>query len=257
MSTTDETVIPSNLAIAAPNAVELVTASTKLLDDARAITIDSNDMFEIAADELAAIKTKAKELDEKRDSLVRPLNTVVKAINDLFRAPLAKLAEGEKIIKDAMLTWTTEQERLAKIERDRLQREADERREKADKEAREAREQLEEAAVSGSDADIEAAQALVAETEQQTSVLAAPIHYVAAAPRAAGTSVRKTWKARLPETKEQKLKALAFIIANPQYLHLVEFSQSECNKLASAMKENMKIDGIAAYQDAGIAARTR
>lgn len=256
MSETEVT-IPSTVAIAAPNAVELVTASTKLLDDARAIVIDSNDMFEIAADELAAIKTKTKELDEKRDSLVRPLNGVVKAINDLFRAPLAKLAEGEKIIKDAMLTWTTEQERLARIERERLQREADERRLAADKEAREAREQLEQAAESGTDADIEAAQALVAEAEEQACVVAAPIHYVAAAPRAAGTSVRKVWKARLPEAQADKLKALAYIIANPQYLHLVEFSQSECNKLASAMKQHFPVEGIAAYQDSGIAARAR
>jgi hypothetical protein len=251
------TAIPSSLTITAPDRAALVSSSTKLLEDAKAIVIDSNDMLEIANDELAAIKGKWKALETQRDSLVRPLNDTVRAINTMFRGPMDVLVQGEQIIKSAMLTYTTEQERKALEERRRLEREAEERRLQAEKEAAEAREKLEEAAATGSDEEVAVAQAQVIEAEQAASTSLAPIHYVAAAPRLSGTSVRKTWKARLPETDEDKLKALAFIVVNPQFLHLVEFSQSECNKLASAMKANMKIDGIVAYQDSGITARAR
>jgi hypothetical protein len=258
MANTEETVaIPSSVAISAPDRAELVKTSTKFLADARAIVIDSTDMLEIANDELGAIKKKWTALEDKRTSLVKPLNDVVKGINDLFRQPLADLVEGEKIIKGAILTYTVEQERIAREAREELERKAREQRELAEKQEREAREQLQMVATSGTDEDVEAAQSLLAEAEEKTAVVNAPVFYVAPSPKLAGTSVRKTWKARLPETDDDKLKALAFIIANPQYLHLVEFSQTECNKLAVAMKRHMKIDGIVAYEDAAVAARAR
>ncbi len=97
----------------APDAGALNKTAEGFLSSARAITIDGPDMYQMAAGELQQIKRKAKDLEEQRVGLVTPLNSVVKKINDMFRAPLEFLSQAEVTIKGAMITYDREQERIA------------------------------------------------------------------------------------------------------------------------------------------------
>lgn len=72
--------------------------------------------FSIAGNDLTAIKTKYKELEELRKSMTKPLDESKKRIMDLFRKPLEVLETAEKAIKFALLSYS---EREAKAEAER------------------------------------------------------------------------------------------------------------------------------------------
>ena len=86
-------------AIAAPDAASLNTRAQSALAMVELMVIDSQETYELAADELKAIKTKAKTLEDQRTSITGPINKALKAVNDLFRAPGTYLEQAEKIIK--------------------------------------------------------------------------------------------------------------------------------------------------------------
>lgn len=78
--------------------------------------------YSIAGNDLAAIKTKYKELNEMRLDMTRPLDESKKRILELFRKPLAALQLAEIHIKDQMLAFSArikaEEERKRKITTD-------------------------------------------------------------------------------------------------------------------------------------------
>ncbi|HEU0283498.1 MAG TPA: hypothetical protein VFQ99_06905 [Gallionella sp.] len=96
-----------------PDSGALTKTAERFLMSAQSIVIDGPEMYGTAAGELQAIKGKAKALETQRVSLVAPLNEVVKRINDMFRAPLDFLGRAESTIKNAMICYDTEQERIA------------------------------------------------------------------------------------------------------------------------------------------------
>jgi|GEM_PF-797660 len=108
--------------------------------------VTSPQMFELAAEDLKSVKALQKRLEDQRTSEVGPLNAKVKEINDEYRAPKDWLSNAESILKEKLLTYTTEQERIAaeerrkaetaaRIERQRLEAEAREKQALADRQA--------------------------------------------------------------------------------------------------------------------------
>jgi len=110
-----------DIRIPAPAAVEAKARAA--LDTARAIVIDSPDMYEIAAGELKGIKARYNALDEQRKSMTGPLREAEKRINDFFRAPLTFLEQAEATVKDSMLTYHKAEE-AKRLEAQRLADEA-------------------------------------------------------------------------------------------------------------------------------------
>lgn len=260
------------ISINAPDAGALNKSAETFLITARAIEIDSGDMYEMAAGELAQIKRKAKDLEAQRVDLVTPLNSVVKKINDLFRAPLEFLTQAEGTIKRAMITYDQEQERkaaeekrkaeeAAARERARLKAEADEREAKARAEEERLRKEAEAAVAAGdtakaaklesqAEAKADAGQIRAEELRSQAaSVQAAPASI--APTKVSGVVSKGKWKGRVTS----KIKLVQFVAANPQYLGLLDENESAINKLAGALKNQMAIDGIEAYEERQIAAR--
>lgn len=302
------------LTINAPEAGALNKSAETFLVVAQSITIDSPEMYQTAASELMQIKRKAHDLEAQRVDLVTPLNATVRKINDLFRAPMDFLARAEQTIKNAMIAYDQEQERLAAEERRkaeeaaareraRLQaeaaavearRQAEEARlrdeaaaaERAAQHARNEAERIrvaaEEAARAGDKAraaeleaqaknqtreaqaaDITAARAeSKAESkaeefradelrEQAATVQAAPVVMVSAAPKVSGISGKTKWKGEVTN----KLKLIQFVAANPQFIGLLDANESAINKMASALKSAMIVDGVRVYEERQIAAR--
>ena len=96
-------------------------SSNRMLADAKDFVITNNTMYVSAAEFVKGIKGAIKDLDEKRKSITRPIDIAKKAAMDLFRTPLARLAEAEKLLKSGMITYDQEQDKIRLAEEKRLQ----------------------------------------------------------------------------------------------------------------------------------------
>ena len=118
-----------SIAYDASSVLSLVARAEQILADA-SIIIDSQTMFELAADDLKACKTLQKIVEEERTKITGPMNTALKGVNALFKRPADILDDAEKLYKGAMLAYTTEQARLAEIQRKQAEAEAQKERER-------------------------------------------------------------------------------------------------------------------------------
>lgn len=255
-------------------AVVLGTKAQRMLTTAQGYAIDSPTMYELAAEDLRAVKLLAKDVEEKRTAITGPLNQAVKAVNNLFRAPATYLEQAESTLKGAMLTYDREQQRKAEEARREAERKAREERERIEAEAREtarkAKEEADriaqEAAAAAAAGDQVKADELAIQAENTATagaaeaeaiavaaelVVAAPVPIATAAPKIAGLSTRQNWKARLTD----KMALIRFIAEHPEHQHLLDVNQSSINQLAKAQKEAMNLPGVEAYPDAVMSAR--
>lgn len=236
-----------------PNKEVMLTDSTKMLDAAKGLVIDSDVMYEIAAEELTSIKRKLVELETKEKGLTGPLLTVVEGIRDLFRSPKQLLQQAEVAIKGAMTKYIADKEAAERKAREQAEALARQEREAAEARAREEQQRAQELESKGDTQAAAQASERAAAARMEAEVSSAPVVRSAPALKVSGVSTRKTWKCALPETDDDKLKALRFIVENPQYLNLVDFSQKTANQLATAQRKGFNIPGFLAYEDTVIA----
>lgn len=263
----------------ASNALVLTGQATASLASAKDFIIDSADMAALAGDELGQIKRLQKDVEADRVSKVKPLNDAVKIINAGYKAPLDFLANAEDFIKSKLLSWDTEQRRLANVARMAAEAAAaQERQRQAELEAQQ-RAQAEEArrqadalaaqaaqAAESGDADKAVAlqeQANAIETQavqaemaaESTAIVAAT---VTAAPiaqlpvRTAGTSVRTNYSAQVDDLMElvksvaEGKAPLEAIMANDKFLN----AQAKAFKKAGPL-----YPGVTARADRSMSAR--
>ena len=184
-------------ALSLPDSAALAGRAQQALSFIQSMTITSAEDYGFAADELIALKTKANTLEKQRTAITGPMNTALKGINDLFRSPAELLAQGERMLKGKMLAWDQEQERLARIEREkaeaiaaaerkRLQEEAAARQAEADAQAEAARK----ASAAGDEQAAALAQAAADRANSQAQEAAITSQLVVAAP--AVVAIEKT-----------------------------------------------------------------
>src|SRR3989304_3143318 len=102
----------------------------------------AKDQYVGSAALLKQIKKRASDLDDLRKSLTRPLDEAKTRIMDLFRPAGDRLAPAEQTLKNAMIVFTREQERLRR-EAEQAAREA------ADREAERLMKQADKARAKG------------------------------------------------------------------------------------------------------------
>ena len=221
-----------------PKESVLTKSADRVLAVAQSIVIDSPEMADIAATELVSIKARAKELDEERKRITKPMDDAKKAVMDIYKPAIERLGQAETVLKNAITAYQREQNRLADLAAAEAARKA---REEAEKMAAKA-EKLE---AKGRPEDAEALRNVAAMTA------AAPV--TASRPtKLAGVSTRKVWKANVAD-RAAAIKAMA---DNPAYQHLLTIDESALNKLAAAMKNpNCPIAGVVFYEDSVISAR--
>ena len=117
-----------------------------LLEQAKALTITSAEMYTVAANALAMIKGRWKAVDTEREELKAPSLEGCRRVDNFFRTPLTALKEAENVIKLKLDDWDKEQRRLAAAEQARLDEIARKEREKRQAEAREAQRKADEKA---------------------------------------------------------------------------------------------------------------
>ena len=243
-----------------PNSQELVSHANDFLEMAKTMVINSPSMYSLAAEELATIKGNIAALTERRMGITRKFDDLKKDIMDLFRPALDRLEEAKTYHQNGMITYNAEVEHIRKAEQDRLEAIV-----KAEKDQLKAEARAVEAAAAKaiSEAKGKAAKEqarIAAENAQEEAdairmtaqvVVAAPATTVA--PSAAGTSVRKVWKGKCTD----KLALVKYIAEHPEYIELVGVDPMMLNSIARAQKENMKLPGCEAYQEAGITSRKK
>lgn len=290
--TTDSILAPL-ATIHAPDAGQLNTRAHAALTMVESMVIDSQETYDLAADELKAIKSKSTTLETQRTAITGPINKALKAVNDLFRGPAQYLEQAEKIIKSKMLTYSAEQERIAAEERrkaEALVRAEQERmtREAAAKEAAAKAEadallaaarEKEAAAKAEADALVAAGRANEAAAMQEQAAKeaaeqaekAAEVQANAAIEAASLAATAQVMTAPVVEVSVAKVSGIsqrsvwkaectdkaaliAYIAANPAFLNLVEVNASALNQMAKAMKDTMQIPGIRAFEEKTLAA---
>lgn len=216
-----------------PKAVALAQDAEATLTLAKEYVIDGPEMYQLAADELKTIKGKAKELDELRKSMTRPLDDAKKRIMEFFNKPLQFLADAEGLIKRSMLTYDREQERIRKEEEERLRALARAEQERLEEEARARAEQMK--------AEGKAEEAIM----EMEAVPVIPLPSVQVEqPKVAGISRRQNWKARVVDPMQV-----------PRQFLMVD--EKALNAYAKATKGAVPVAGVEFYPEDIIAAGAR
>jgi hypothetical protein len=251
-----------------PDSAALVEEANNAFAIAKEIYIDSPAMYSLAANELSDIKARIKELNDKRVSITTHMDVAKKAVMDLFRPAIDRLEETKTWYQNGLIKFNDEQEKLRRAEQDRLDAVARAERFKIEEAARKA---TEEAAKLQADAAAKAALAKTPEAAakiiakaaekieakqdeasalQLTSQVIVPAT-VAIAAKVSGTSVRKTWKAKVTD----KAKFIQHVAAHPEFLAMIDINETLLNGMARAQQENLSLPGVQPYQESGIASR--
>lgn len=253
-----------------------LSKATQIAEQAYAVAvevqIDSTEMYELAGSELRTIATRKKQIEDLRFSITRPMDEAKKRVMDLFRVPLERLEDAEKLVRGGMVTFQRaerdkaeqarrEAEEAARIERERLAAEQ----RAAEESARQAREAAEAAAKAG---DAEAAalaaeEAARAEAEAEHAQFTAELAEIAPVtlpaveqPKAAGISTRQTWKAEVADFAALVIAAgEAAKNGDTTLLGYLEPNASALGQVAKALKGQARIPGVRVYPVDGLTVR--
>lgn len=214
---------------------------------ARALRITDGESYTRASELLLAIKALRKRAGEVHDpNIKRWLDGHRAALRDKADVE-APLTEAERVVKDAMVAYDREQ--------DRLQREAQR---KADEEARQREEQdrLERAAAMEREGNAFGDTALVAEAEALISepapiVQAAPV--AKATPKVAGITYRTTYSAQVTDV----VALIRFVAANPSHAALLTPNLTALNAQARSLRTALQIPGVRVIETKDVAAGSR
>lgn len=263
------------------------------LEVARSFVIDSPEMAEAANGELKSIKARIQTVKKWRDGFIEPARQIMENAKALFNPGLQALEASEAHLKTALLTWTSEQERIAAEARRKAEEEARKARQeaeakaaaeraKAEEQAREQRRLAQEAeerrlaaeregnaraaaaaAAERAKAEEKAASVVEnAEAKAQEAILTAAAAPAAIAPepqKLDGFSTRQSWTAELApgKTEEQAVLEIAHEIAagRRDLAALLKLDMSAAAKLAKALKHAFNVPCMTARAVAIAASR--
>jgi len=223
-----------------PQSVEQKAAETEsLAEEFQGFKIVTAEGYGGAADQLKAIKSKTKELDELRKSLTKPLDESKKRIMEFFKKPLAFLAMAEASIKSAILKWQEEQESIRRAEEDKI-RKAQQK--EAEELQRRAREEEEKANRFKTEKAKEAAQARAEELKAKAAQTAAVVPVVQSkVEKVAGIATKTIWKFRITDLSQLPKE---YMLPNEKLL----------GEVARSTKGSLEVPGIEFYSENILAA---
>lgn len=228
---------------------------------ARQLVISSPEQYAGAAEVLKRIKANAKALDDNRKAITKPLDDAKKKVMDLFRVPLEQLEQAEKKIKNGLVAYAREQERVRAEQQARLRaaQQAEEARlrvkaAKAQAEAEEkARELVRQASAAQAEGDaktaakltvraattLERAEHKAGELLQQAESVPVAVVPNTTVPKVAGLRSAGLWKARVTDAS----------VVPREYLVV---NESALNAIARATKGAINVPGVEFYEETSI-----
>lgn len=230
------------LSFKAPMVNVLELKAKSFIADVDIIEVTDDGALMLADETLRSIKGAHDALDRMRKSVSDPLYQAWKANNDIYKPPMELLEGGRRKLEKKIAGYHEEVARRAAEEQRRREREAEAERQRLAAEAAALQEQAELAAISGDEGAEELFQQAEA-TEIEAAIVVAETVDTAPA-KIAGSSIRYAYGVALPTGNADKIAALKYLLANPQFLNLVTFDQKACNQLATALKDNFAIPGL-------------
>lgn len=106
---------------------ELMTKAELIVSEAKEMVVLDKDSLATAVDFLGRVVIAKKEVDSRRRFFTDPLNQQVKSINDLFRSYGDPLVEADRIIRNKILAYQTEEAKRVAEEQQRVFEEVEER----------------------------------------------------------------------------------------------------------------------------------
>ena len=219
---------------------ELAQSAELSVREAQAISITDNPQYNSASQLLVEHKQRIKIIQDYWSKPKTAAKAAHQEICDKEKAMLAPFTQAETIIKGAMLVYQR------KIEEDRRAAE----REARQRQQEEANRLMAEALKAEQEGRAKEAEAVMVEAvavEQKPVVVETYIP-----PKAAGISIKKTWKARVIDEK------LVPAYANGPGLYLIEIrviNTSALNNIARDSRGAAQIPGVEFYEETSISAR--
>ena len=213
---------------------QLEAAGQLTVQEASALTIESNADYDNAGQLLVQIKTQEKKIKEYWKAPKAAAKAAHATICDREKEMLAPLAEAEKTIKSCMAKYQ------AAVEKAR--REAEE---AARKLKEQETERLLNQAIEAEEAGDDQAAAINAAMAEMVNDL--PPATGIETPKSAGVGVRKTWKARVEDA--------SLVPAYYNGIEIRKIDMSALNALARMSKGLFQIPGVEFYEETSISAR--
>lgn len=213
-----------------------ISAIQSLPDLYKGFEIVTADHCQQAATVLSNAKKRVAALEERRKLITKPLDDAKKSVLDLFRPATDAYTSLERIIKPKIANYHNEQDRIRREAQAKAEEEARKERAKLEAQAAKAREKGKE----------ERAEAL--EMKAATTVAVAPI---VAPQKIVGASVRKVWSAEVTDV----IELCKAIVAGEIPPSVVDFKQSELNRLATTWQNNRVFPGLRISQQSVVASR--
>ena len=219
------------------NELELKKKTLPVISTANRLIIQSPGDYAYGGEFLKSIKEAQKKVTEYFEPIKTKAYQVWKEICGKENQMLDPLKEAETTVKRKMLVYQQEEERKRQAEQARLQAIADEK-------ARRERDRL------AKEAEKLKTPELKEQRMAEAAAIEAPIINIQpAAPKIAGISTRKTWKAELT-SKGEFIKAAT---TNPMLMAFIEVDMAKMNRIASATKGEVVYPGIRFYEESNMA----
>lgn len=206
---------------------------------ANSLTITNAEEYSYGTEFLKKIKETQKRVTDHFSPMKTKAHEAWKQVCFQENEVLVPLKNAEDTTKRKLINWKIEDDRKREEERRRLQAEADEK-------ARIERDRLAKQAEKLKTPELKEQR-----LEQAQNIVAPIIEVQTAVPKVEGISVRKTWKAELTD-KAVFIKAAA---NDPNLMALLTVDMSALNKIASATKGGVTYPGVRFYEETSMASR--
>jgi hypothetical protein len=208
----------------------VITSLTPVVESLRSfasgLVIKSAENYEIAASRLKIIKGALAQIEDARTRITKPINESLRETNAQAKAAAAPFLADEYLIKQAMIKYSDEQDRL----RDEQQR-------KDNEAARKEQERLNEiaarAAAKGQEKKAE-------QFQERAAQVVAPVAQQAA-PKVSGISIPLVWDFEITDSKSVPLEYR-------------DINESRIRKTVTNMQGNTNIPGVRVFQRKRISA---
>lgn len=194
---------------------------------AKAIKIATADDYVQAGEYLKRCKGALKQIEDARVRITKPINESLREVNAQARESSQPWTQAESLIKNAMLVYQSDQERLQREEQ-----------RKRDEAARKEREKLEaQAAKAAAAGKVDRA----AQLEERAATVVAPV-VTREVPKVAGQSTREVWLFEIEDPAKVPREYLAI-------------DESKIRKVVNALKGETVIAGVRIYSEKRLASQ--
>jgi len=226
--------------LSVPDTQEIDQKAVSAVQFAQELSIDSNELYEIGAEYLMALRAIEREIEATFDDPIRRAHEAHKSILAAKAKHFEPLKQAEKIIKEKMGVYQLVEEKRQREEEEKL-------RALALKEEEEDKARQAEALLAQGRAE-EALKLL--ESEQEVSTLVLP---PSGLPKAKGIQTREVWKFSVDDFSA----LLAAVAKGEAPMGLLQPNEETIGKMVKALGKEFRVAGIRVYTEKVIAVTGR